>query len=72
MICVSQKCKFDVQVKTGNLKTQRPGSPDDREHRITLPPVQYQALSAQRLEISSRVLAHIVWDNDNCRLIILG
>ena len=65
-------------MNNGNIKTIRPGTPDDRErerereHCITLPPPAYKALFSERLEITSRVLAHIIWDNDNCRLIILG
>ena len=48
------------------------GGEEEREHSVTLPPASYQALSGQRLEICSRVLAHIIWDDDQSRLVLLG
>lgn len=42
------------------------------EHIIKLGREQYDSLAAHRLEITSRVSAHIVWDSDNSTLILLG
>lgn len=48
------------------------GGRDEREHCITLPPTTYQALSKRRMDISKRVSAHIIWDNDNSSIMLLG
>ena len=45
---------------------------DDKEHSIKLTRNVYEALSARRLEISSLVSAHLVWDNDNSAIVLLG
>jgi len=54
------------------LLVDRGGGGDEREHCIPLPPTTYQALSKRRMDISSRVSAHIIWDNDNSSIILLG
>jgi len=54
------------------LLVDRGGGQDEREHCITLPPTTYQALSKRRMDISSRVSAHIIWDNDNNSIMLLG
>lgn len=54
------------------LLVDRQGGRDEREHCITLPPPTYQALSKRRIDISSRVSAHIIWDNDNSSIMLLG
>jgi len=45
---------------------------NDKEHVVRLPRASYEALAARKLELSSLVCAHILWDNDNCRLVLLG
>ena len=43
-----------------------------KERTIRLPRASYEALSARRLEISSLVSAHIIWDNEEAGIVILG
>ena len=53
--------------------TQTPSSNDvQKERTIRLPRASYEALSARRLEISSLVSAHIIWDNEEAGIVILG
>ena len=52
---------------------QTPSSNDvQKERTIRLPRASYEALSARRLEISSLVSAHIIWDNEEAGIVILG
>ena len=44
----------------------------DKEHSIRLPRAAYEQLSARRMELSSLVSAHIIWDNEECAIVLLG